>query len=353
MSRNQKSITAWSKQIKPADQREASDAHPFWNLVIQLGNELRSRQGEFENLISGASSAQEAKNLKKRMNRRIVREGYPKITPFESIDQVERYMKGSSDGHTCLICGNTYRAVGIHLAKLHGVDPVEYLDNYGLPRTFGLACEETKQLHREALSETVNSGKWQMMGTPEQAKLARKGRSKASETQYKNKATSKRNTKFSDADFFKIIALIKENGMTATEVLDANAELPSYSRFRKWKAQEASRQLAFEQAIDGLSFVKQARMNMLGKRYDDEIVRLRKLGKTIDEISEVVGVDRVSINTRLKKLIPDHKQLIPTPKTHCPKGHEYTVHTDEKGHRIARCKKCDAEKKRSLSSSKK
>lgn len=338
----------WNDQVKPIDQRETAEAHPFWEQVKRLGNEMRSRQGELENLISGAATAQEAKNLKRRMSRRIVREGFPKITPFETIEQIERYIKGSPDGHTCLICGNAYRSVGIHLAKLHAIDPVDYLDAYGLPRTFGLACEETKQLHRDVLRETVESGNWQMMGSAEQAKLARKARSKASETQYKHKATVARSTKFQDADFWKIISLIKESGSTASEVLSANEGLPAYASFRKWKALDASRQKAFADAVDGLSFAKQAQMNMLGTRYDAELIRLRKENKTIDEISELVGVERVSINTRLKKLMPHHKQLKPAPKMHCPNGHEYKVRMDDKGRRFVHCQKCDADRKRGL-----
>lgn len=338
--------SSWNDQVKPLEQRETAESHPFWTQVKRLGNEMRSRQGDLENLISGAATSQEAKNLKRRMGRRIVREGYPKITPFETIEQAQRYMQGSPDGHTCLICGNAYRSVGIHLSKLHAIDPVDYLDAYGLPRTFGLACEETKQLHRDVLKETVESGNWQMMGSPDQAKIARKAKSKASETGYKHKTTVARSTKFQDADFWKIISLIKDSGLTANEVLDANNGLPAYASFRKWKAQDASRQLAFANAVDGLPFAKQAQMNMLGARYDTEIVRLRKENKTIDEISALVGVERVSINTRLKKLIPGHKQLRPASKTHCPNGHEYSVRIDDKGRRFVNCRQCDADRKR-------
>lgn len=336
----------WNEQVKPVEQMGPAQAHPFWSQVINHGNEMRSRQGEMANLVSGAGTAQEAKNIKRRMRRRLILDGYPKITPFETIEQSDRYMKGSIDGHTCLICGNTYRAVGIHLAKLHAVDLVEYLDAYGLPRTFGLASEETKDLHRNALSQTIESGHWKMMGTAEQAILARRGKSKSSETRYKQKSNVARSTKFHDADFWQVIASIKNDGLTASEVLALRGGLPSYASLRRWKTKDAVRQSAFFEAVDSLPFAKQAKMNMLGDRFNVEVVRLRKENKTIDEISAIVGVDRVAINMRLRRLVPGHSQLKLPPKTHCPAGHEYAVRFDDAGRRLVYCRRCDLDRKK-------
>lgn len=300
----------WTTQVQPLEQREVASKHPFFEKITRISNEARSRQGEFENLISGCASSQEVKNLKKRMNRRIVREGYPKITPFETIEQVNRYIKGSANGHTCLICGNVYRAVGIHIGRNHGINSVDYLDAYGLPRTFGLACEETKELHREALKKTIESGHWSMMGSPEQAQLARSLKSKFSETSYKNKMTIQRSTKFTDGDFWKVIELIKTEKITATEVFELHPELPKYDSFRRWKSKNINRQSAFLEAVNNLSYKQQAQMNMLGEKFNIEIGILRKKGKTIDQISELTGIDRVSINVRLRKIDPEHKKIV-------------------------------------------
>lgn len=335
----------WTAPTSPHAEHHEGD--PFWDKIRQMGMEMRVEQGALERAITGAATAQEAKNLRRRLRRRIVQEGFPKISPFQSKDEIDRYLKGSPNGHTCLICGNAFRHLGIHLAKLHGVDLDEYRDQYHLPRTFGLACEETKALHREILSETVEAGNWKVMGSPEQAEMMRqkkRDQGAKAESAYKRAAQSDRQSQFRDEDYWRVIEVMRAEAVTLTEAVSRPA-MPSASTFRTWKAQTPERQRAFAAAVEALPFPKQAAMNMLGERYNHTILALRREGKTIDEISSIVGVERVSINTRLRKLDPNHKQIV-RHKTHCPNGHPFQVRITEDGRRIARCRICDAENKR-------
>jgi hypothetical protein len=332
----------WAPSI--ASQAERHEGNPFWDRLRQMGQEMRVHQGDLERAISGAATAQEAKNLKRRLARRIVREGFPKIGPFETKAQIDRYLKGSPNGHTCLICGNAYRALGIHLATLHKVDLDEYRDQYRLPRTFGLACEETKAKHRELLEERIEAGNWRLMGNPAQAQLARSRKSRTAETEYKRVSTSARQRQFTDADFWRVIDTMRAESATPTEAC-ARPGMPSMSTFRAWKAADAERQRSFSETVEALPFAKQAEMNMLGARYSAAVLALRHAGKTIDEIAAELGTDRMGISKRLRKLDPAHRQIV-RHKTHCPKGHPYQERFTEDGRRIVTCRICSAENKR-------
>lgn len=335
----------WTASV--SSNAEHREGNPFWDKIRQMGMEMRVEQGALERAITGAATAQEAKNLRRRLHRRIVQEGFPKIGPFQTKDEIDRYLKGAPNGHTCLVCGNAYRHLGVHLAKLHGVDLDEYRDQYHLPRTFGLACEETKALHREILCETIEAGNWKMMGSPEQADMMRRKKrtlGTKAESAYKRVAQSERQSKFGDADYWRIIEIMRTEVVTLMEAT-SRPGMPAANTFRAWKATHPEGQMAFSEAVEALPFPKQADMNMLGARYNQTILTLRREGKTIDEISAIVGVERVSINTRLRKLNPNHKPIV-RHKTHCPKGHLFQVRFTEDGRRIARCRVCDAENRR-------
>ena len=179
-----KSIPA-ARWNDPAQGPPDSNANPFWDRIRQMGMEMRVKQGDLERAISGAATPQEVKNLRRRLARRIVCAGFPKIGAFGTKEEIDLYLKGSPNGHTCLICGNGYRALGIHLARLHRVDLDEYRDHYGLPRTFGLACEESKALYRENLETRVEAGIIPRPDTAAQAALARAAKDRGAESRYK------------------------------------------------------------------------------------------------------------------------------------------------------------------------
>lgn len=313
--------TTISRPINRTEQRTDKGTDEFWARVKRLGKELHSKQATAG--LTEPGSAQ--KTHATQPFRKLILEGHPVTTPFKTPEQAERYLKGSPDGHICLICGHPYRALGIHIAKLHRIDPETYLSAYGLPPRFGLASEETKKLHRNALRETIESGNFRFA---------------------KGKKNGKGNKKYTNDDFFKVIALMKELGLSAEEVIQDNKELPSYSTFKKWKSSDNTRQSAFMNAVESLPFSKQSRMKMLGSRFDAEIKRLRKENKTVYEISSIVGVDKISVLRRLKAIMPDYKQLRPELKTHCPNGHEYKITTKANGNRQATCQKCNTARKR-------
>lgn len=93
---------------------------------------------------------------KRRANRRRVLDGFPIDRPFESIKEVREYLSG--DKIVCLLCGRSFRTLGLHLRKIHDMTPDEYRERYNIPWTYGLACAENREAHSVATKKLIASG---------------------------------------------------------------------------------------------------------------------------------------------------------------------------------------------------
>lgn len=95
-------------------------------------------------------------NIARKNARRKVMPGFPVDMKFTTPEQLESYFGGSSI--VCLRCGKNYRTLGAHLKSVHGMEPDEYREIYGIPWTYGLSCAETTELHSELAKNHVASG---------------------------------------------------------------------------------------------------------------------------------------------------------------------------------------------------
>ena len=102
-------------------------------------------------------------------SRRTVLPGYPRKFKFVDPDALRRYFEG--DRIVCLMCGKTYRKLGVHLLKIHTMTPDEYRARFGIPWTYGLCCGETTELHSEEAKLKYVTGEWR--ASKEQAQMAR------------------------------------------------------------------------------------------------------------------------------------------------------------------------------------
>ena len=96
------------------------------------------------------------RSFRKFMARRKVLAGYPIETPFESIDDVREYLSG--DRIVCLLCGRSFRRIGTHLIKIHGISFDEYREKYNIPWTFSLISPESSELYRQAVKKRMAEG---------------------------------------------------------------------------------------------------------------------------------------------------------------------------------------------------
>jgi hypothetical protein len=133
------------------------------------------------------------KNEKEHQQRREARRraiaGYPKEFVFTEPEDLDDYFSGEKI--TCLRCGKEYKSIGVHLKTIHGMEPDEYRDIYGIPWTRGLVCATTKENYAEIAKKNIADGVF----TPsaEQASLARKSLKKQRNRQPVRETYTQRN----------------------------------------------------------------------------------------------------------------------------------------------------------------
>lgn len=68
---------------------------------------------------------------------------------IESIEELNIYLSG--DYIECLVCGHSFKSLGMHLKKTHGYEPRRYKEDFNIPVTRSLSGEGTKKLSSDAM----------------------------------------------------------------------------------------------------------------------------------------------------------------------------------------------------------
>ena len=100
----------------------------------------------------------DASNKRQYYARRKVLPGYPVEEPFTNVDSVKEYLSG--DRIICLLCGKPYRRIGTHIQIVHDITVDEYKQKYNIPWTYGLICDDSSQLYRDAAIERIKNGEF-------------------------------------------------------------------------------------------------------------------------------------------------------------------------------------------------
>lgn len=96
------------------------------------------------------------RSQKMRISRRTVLPGYPSNESFSSKEDVKQYLSGEKV--ICLLCGKSYKTLGVHLKCIHGITVDDYKLKYNIPWTTGLACDDTREKHREIRKQQIQDG---------------------------------------------------------------------------------------------------------------------------------------------------------------------------------------------------
>jgi len=96
------------------------------------------------------------RSSERRAGRRMCLEGFPKTTPFSSIEEVVSYLSG--DHVLCLLCGKPYRSVAHHILSIHGIDGDQYKEMFKIPWTYALCGQNTSEKHRKLLNDRIADG---------------------------------------------------------------------------------------------------------------------------------------------------------------------------------------------------
>lgn len=248
-----------------------------------------------------AKGTRPLRNKERMMARRHVLRGYPiEARPF-TLDEIKDYFSG--DRITCLLCGKSFRGLGMHLPQMHSVTGDEYRKMYGLPWRRGLSCEDSRDLksqistslgHGERLKESEFSHLWRKKAN----EAARKQRRQPfmTEVSMKNRAKIEKMPEkdYGRAEFLNIISSIK-SGCTLGEALNLNGS-PGQSWFSQYKRENPEAKRLYEETVDSLPYAQQARMESLGPRFWEEVRRLRGEGLSDHGIARETEVSAMAVN---------------------------------------------------------
>lgn len=96
------------------------------------------------------------RSTQKCMQRRKVLAGFPIEEPFKTIEAIREYLAG--DKLVCLLCGKSYKKIGTHIQRIHGMTVDLYKQKYKIPWTYGLVCKETHKNYSNAIRKRMNEG---------------------------------------------------------------------------------------------------------------------------------------------------------------------------------------------------
>lgn len=74
---------------------------------------------------------------------------------FETKEALEQYL--NEPRIRCLECGRRLKKLGVHLHAIHGMEPDDYREKYGIPYGVGLACPEVREAAREQVSAQMTT----------------------------------------------------------------------------------------------------------------------------------------------------------------------------------------------------
>lgn len=102
----------------------------------------------------------------RRERRRRILSGFPVQDAFKTIEDVRHYLSG--DRIQCLLCGQWRCSLGVHLTRIHSMEPDAYREQYNIPWTYALDSQTTSGRKREAAMLAVD-----LESLPERASAAR------------------------------------------------------------------------------------------------------------------------------------------------------------------------------------
>jgi hypothetical protein len=88
---------------------------------------------------------------------KVVRLGYPVVTPFASTSEANAYLDNAK--LTCLLCGKEYAGLYQHLTRTHSVTVEEYQEKYNLPRSRGLVGTNLASVLSEVRKKAFAEGR--------------------------------------------------------------------------------------------------------------------------------------------------------------------------------------------------
>jgi len=245
--------------------------------------------------------------------------GYPWNGIFSSFEELKEYF--NKDRLTCLLCGRNYGNLGIHISQGHGTTMDEYRQQFGIPWTYGLAGKifrDKSSKHITALRET---GKVPYSPSPGHIKkiikLSQERRplveASRNDSRHKLLKLHGRKEKWTQEDYEEYLRRIA-SGRTPAEV-SHDKDMPRRQTFLKYVAVNEKFKKKYEKIWRNLPYSVQVRASKLDKKFERDLIKLRRKGNTLLKIAAALGVTVSAVRQRwhtLKKqgkLTPDDLKL--------------------------------------------
>lgn len=107
--------------------------------------------GRAKHRRSGTVMQKEPSHDDKWFRNRKVSDGFPVDRKFENTDDVNTYLGG--DTVQCLLCGRSFKNLGIHLKRIHEMDSRDYCILYNIPTNKGLLSSDALIRKKESISD--------------------------------------------------------------------------------------------------------------------------------------------------------------------------------------------------------
>jgi len=239
---------------------------------------------------------------RKRRAARRVFPGFPvERPPFDSPQDVYDYLNGVGEYKApagrivCLLCGKTYRKLGTHLLRIHGVEVDEYRERYGLPWTVGVASPDCRERYSKATRKRMEEGWEPGCDADEWAErvAASSHRPRAPYREHMACGPLPEPVRISDDVWDEFLRRVA-SGRTPGEVLK-DADMPVYSCLYSKRKSDSGFAARYDKTVDDLPFSVQARGEMLGDRFKEAARALRDQGKLYREIADELGVTTMTV----------------------------------------------------------
>jgi hypothetical protein len=246
------------------------------------------------------------RNLERRAARRRVLAGYPVEPRQFDASEVISYFAG--DKITCLLCGKSYRSLGLHLRHIHAMDEDAYRERYGLPYRRGLTSDAAHDCYAQSISDD-RIEKLRLLGDENRGKAHEAIREHGVRITKVNidRASARiraMNGKTFTADDYERILIEYAAHRPMRDILGRDGR-PSRSMFSEWCRKNPDYRARYKAIHEALPYKVQALSQRLGPRFKEDVSRLHRDGKNDYEIAHSLGVSPMTVNritARLRKV---------------------------------------------------
>ena len=232
--------------------------------------------------------------------------GFPWKGKLVSKEEIELYFS-DPEGIQCLLCGKVLGTLNNHLQIVHGTSHEKYRARYGLPWRRGLVSPQLSNRISRITTDRIRNGSFK----PEPdnkaavARIQAGGRRKdqpfiTATKAEQGKKQSKKNLRYSQMDFEKVLAAMLNREATLNEAC-MDRSLPSKGTVLHYAESNPEFRKKLMDTYHALPYAVQARAGVFSPQFFHDMKRLRGEGLSAKRIGERLNVNWKTIQKHLKK----------------------------------------------------